>query len=152
MHNFPYVDNGDAVYRAQSLPKASYYNAREYLNSRQDGFVVKYRSSVHSLLKQADHTVFLAGSCGLELFNNLKLPTDLLSNVSVFAYGPVARSRPGVHHQLVQGRRDFISKLWFLQADIYVANGHLDYLSHPELFAHCEAFIRLVESGSQSTC
>lgn len=152
MHNFPYVDNGQTVYRIQSLPKASYYNAREYLNSRQNGFAARYHSSVYSLLEQAVHTVFLAGSCGLELFNNLKLPTDLLSNVSVFAYGPVARIRPNVQHQLVQGQRDFISKLWFRQADIYVAGGHLDYLSHPEVFAHCEAFIRLVESGNQSIC
>lgn len=142
--NFPYTEQHHAHYKVPPLIKASYRNAREYLSSRKPDFINRYQSAVMAIIDQAPHTLFLAGSCGLELFNNLKLPTERLDKVSVFAYGPVARQRPECYHQLVQGRSDPISRLWFRHADSYVNCSHLDYLSNPELLDHCQRFIHSI--------
>lgn len=150
-YNFPYVEPDDSTYRVPPLLTASYHNTCEYLLSRRSSFISRYQSGVLALLEQAPHTLFLAGSCGLELFNNLKLPAGLMNNVSIFAYGPVARRRPECNHRLVQGSHDVISRFWFRQADSYLACGHLDYLSKPQLLADCQAFINRVESGINPT-
>ena len=52
---------------------------------------------------------FLAGSCGLELFNNLALPTHLQGRCAILAYGPTARRMPDTTVEVVVGRRDWIS-------------------------------------------
>ncbi len=88
---------------------------------------------VEALLARADRTLFLAGSCGLELFNNLALPADTLRRVTIFAYGPVARRRPGCACLLVQGRRDWFSRRYFRTVDARVNTGHMDYLANPEV-------------------
>ncbi len=144
--NFPYGESRDAV-GPPGLWQASLSNAREYLVSRQPAFRQRYRGSVLGLLASAEHTVFLAGSCGLELLNNLDLPSACAGRLSVYAYGPVARARPRYRHRMVQGERDWISRLWFKEVDLRVDAGHLNYLGSPGVLADCRSFIDRIERG-----
>lgn len=106
----------------------------------------RYQPLALALLERADRTLLLSGSCGLELFNNLHLPAEVLSRVSLFAYGPVARKRPACRHLLVQGHRDAISRLWFPQVDRRIESGHMDYLTRPDLPELCRRF--MAEEGA----
>lgn len=139
--NFPWVAQREA-WQATPLLRASMNNARDYLGSRRPAFARTYQAGALALLASADHTLLLCGSCGLELFNNLQLPASAMSRVSIFAFGPVARRRPNCCHLLVQGRQDWISRLWFRDADEYIACGHMNYLSQPALIDGCTRFIR----------
>lgn len=139
--NFPWQDMPARVYPKTGLLRASVNNAREYLRSRQRDFVPRYQPSALRLLERADRTLLLSGSCGLELFNNLHLPAEVLTRISLFAYGPVARRRPACRHLLVQGQRDVISRLWFSQVDVRINGGHMDYLTRPELPELCRQFM-----------
>ncbi|WES66433.1 hypothetical protein [Superficieibacter sp. HKU1] len=139
--NFPWIAQGEA-WQATPLLRASINNARDYLGSRRPAFVGAYQAGALALLASADHTLLLCGSCGLELFNNLQLPASVMPRVSIFAFGPVARRRPACRHLLVQGRQDWISRLWFRDVDEYIACGHMNYLSQPELTDRCTRFIR----------
>ena len=139
--NFPWQDSPYRDYSDVGLLRASISNAREYLGSRHRAFIRRYQPSALALFARADRTLLLSGSCGLELFNNLSLPAEILSRVSLFAYGPVARQRPACRHLLVQGHRDLISRLWFPQVDILIESGHMDYLTRPDLPALCRQFL-----------
>lgn len=141
--NFPWPVSS-LPYTTTGLLRASLNNAREYLNSRRPSFAARYRTSLIALTESAEHTLFLSGSCGLELFNNLNLPASLMSRVSIFAYGPVARRRPDCRHQLIQGKQDWISRFWFRRADKYIRCGHMNYLSQPELAELCKLFIKQI--------
>lgn len=138
--NFPW-ESSLAGWQPTGLLRASLNNAREYLNARKPEFTRCYQPVAQALLESAEHTVLLAGSCGLALFNQLALPPALLERVSVFAWGPVAHQRPGCRHFLVQGSHDLISRLWLRDVDAYIRSGHMGYLSHPELVPLCRSFI-----------
>ena len=140
--NFPYSTGvGAQPFWPTPLLVASVHNARQHLASRRPAFAEKYRPLVAALLARAERTLFLAGSCGLELFNNLRLPESLLRRVTIFAYGPVARRRPDCACLLVQGRRDWISRQYFLRADAYVDAGHMNYLTCPAVLALARASV-----------
>lgn len=143
LNNFPYLPS-DKPYQPVPLLRASLANAREYLNARTPWFRRRYRPLVQQLLAQAEHTVFVAGSCGLELLSSLRLPAADLQKLSVFAYGPVARTKPACHSLLVQGRADWISRRWFAEADLLVDADHLNYLQQPEVLQHCRQFIEQI--------
>lgn len=138
--NFPWTSRTD-TWQATGLMRASVNNILEYLQSRSPTFAGRYRQAAISLIESADHTLLLAGSCGLELFNNLQLPASLMSRVSIFAYGPVARRPPACRHRLVQGHRDVISRFWFPETHEQISCGHMDYLTRPELVGLCRRFI-----------
>lgn len=144
--NFPYLPT-EKAYQPTALLRASLANGWEYLNARMPWFRRRYRSVVQALLQQAEHTVFVAGSCGLELLNCLQLAPSDLEKVSVFAYGPVARARPACRSLLVQGRADWISRRWFAEADIVVDADHLNYLQQDEVLQHCRQFIDRIAAG-----
>lgn len=138
--NFPYRA-GSPAYRPVPLIKASLNNGALYLRSRGRSFRREHAPDLERLLEAAQHTIFLAGSCGLELFNNLKLPEPLLRRASLFAFGPVARRRPACKHVLVGGRGDTLSRFYFPRPDHTVDCGHLGYLGTPALQALCRSFI-----------
>jgi len=98
------------------------------------------------MLTQADRTVLLAGSCGLELLANLRLPELVLSRLHVFAYGAVARRRPQVDIVAVHGRRDWIARPWRKHDDLFVDCHHMNYLASPEVLARCTDFIARVNA------
>lgn len=140
--NFPYPAIGQArPFTPTPLLVASLRNARQYFASRRSVFSEHYSPAVEALLDCADHTLFLAGSCGLELFNNLGLPVEVLRRVTIFAFGPVARRRPDCACLLVQGRRDWISRGYFHRADVSVEGGHMDYLTDPAVVALAAATV-----------
>jgi hypothetical protein len=141
--NFPYRP-GSPPHRRMPLLRASVNNGMAYWGSRSRNFRAAHGPLIERLLAHQEHTVFLTGSCGLELFNNLRLSSALLERVSVFAFGPVARRRPLCAHVLVGGRRDWLSRLYFSRPDHLIDCGHLDYLSSPMLRALCSAFIARV--------
>lgn len=144
--NFPWTVQS-VPWQATGLLRASVNNTREYLGARQAGFALRYQPQALEMLASANHTVLLCGSCGLELFNQLRLPAEWLARISVFSFGPVARRRPDCRHLLVQGEQDWISRCWFRHADRRIACGHMNYLEQPQLAALCRQFID--ESGRQ---
>lgn len=134
--NFPYPFEAPVhPFTRTPLLLASLRNARQYFASSRPAFAEQHRTAVEALLARADRTLFLAGSCGLELFNNLALPVSALERVTIFAYGPVARRRPDCDCLLVQGRRDWISRRYFRRVDVRVDSGHMDYLDNPSVVA-----------------
>jgi hypothetical protein len=139
--NFPYR-HGMAPYRPRTLLMASVNNGLQVMMSRSPAYAERHRPAVVRMLESAPHTVLLAGSCGLELFNRLDLPTALLDRTSIFAFGPVARARPACRFFCVQGRRDWLSRASFGQVDRVVDGGHLHYLQNPDVVSHARAFVQ----------
>lgn len=140
VRNFPWTPQTQ-VWQDSGIVRASISNMREYLGSRRQLFALRYRDVALQMLAGAEQTLLLAGSCGLELFNNLQLPVSVMPRIAIFAYGPVARRRPYCRHLLVQGRSDVISRCWFPAADKHINSDHMNYLTQPELMALCRAFI-----------
>jgi hypothetical protein len=138
--NFPY-DSRSVDYRHTSLLKASVNNGWLYFRSRSLAFRQRHQPTLQGLLSESDDTIFLAGSCGLELFNNLALPPLLLGRVLIVAYGPVARRRPDCRHELIGGRGDLISRRFFPRPDHSVDCSHLGYLANDDVRRLCRAFV-----------
>ncbi len=131
-HNFPY-QNTFPFPEPFNLLAASMNNVWHYSRSRLGSFALAHRDAVADVLQPYDKVLLLAGSCGLELFNNLGLPEDLRSRVHIFAYGPVSRRRPEVaSHLIVQGTRDWLSRFYHPTADHRYACPHMGYLAAPE--------------------
>ena len=132
--NFPYREDMQP-YRPSSLLSASFANICQYFCSRSRRFSDRYQQQLRLLFDKHPHTLILAGSCGLELLNNLDLPAEYQQRVHVLAYGPVARHRSGFPCTLVQGRRDWLSWYFFPQTDFIIDCGHMNYLYSPEFLA-----------------
>lgn len=128
--NFPY-DPSSASYRATPLMTASIRNAWQYFRSRSPSFRTRHASRIIGLIERRERTIVLAGSCGLELFNNVSLPSPLLERIRLFAFGPVARRRPDCEHLLVGSRKDWLSRCFFPMPDRWVDCTHMDYLRAP---------------------
>jgi hypothetical protein len=148
--NFPYRPAA-MPYESVGLIRASINNALDYLGSRRGAFRERYRPAVEALLSRAPHTVLLMGSCGLELFVNLALDAHCLERTTVFAFGPVARSLPPCRCVLVQGRRDWISRVFVDRADHLIEGHHLDYLLQEEVLECCESLVDEVVSAERET-
>jgi hypothetical protein len=146
--NFPY-EADTPPWRAIPLWIGSVNNARQYARSRRPAFAADHAPRVQQLLGRARRTLILAGSCGLELFVNLQLPREVLDTVQIFAYGPTARRRPDCACVLVQGRGDWISRLWFDRVDHLVACGHRDYLRSAEVLTLCIDVLRRLDTCQQ---
>jgi hypothetical protein len=143
--NFPYQVESPS-HEPVPLLKASIYNSAQYLLSRRRTFSERHQAVVLNLLSRHPHTVLLAGSCGLELFNNLSLSSAWLNRVSVFAFGPVARRRPDCRHLLVQGRYDGISRMFFKSVHHQVDCGHMEYLQQEAVVTLCDSFLDQVDA------
>lgn len=138
--NFPYRVAG--VYRDVPLLRASWRNARGYLASRRPDFAEACRDDVAALIARTERMVFLAGSSGLELFNNLRLSEHDERKCFLICYGPVARRLP--RHAgalLVQGTRDVLSRLFFPRVKSALACGHMDYLRQPRFLSLCREWL-----------
>ena len=129
--NFPYREDMQP-YRPRSLPLAGCANVWQYFGSRSRRFSDRYRQCLCQLFDKHPRTLILAGSCGLELFNNVDLPADYRQRVHVIAYGPVARHRGRFAVTLVQGHHDCLSSWYFPQVDYGISCGHMNYLHSPE--------------------
>ena len=158
--NFPYPEvttatAGNDRHAPTPLLLASVRNGAQYWRSRRPDFGPRHRPAVEALLARADHTLFLAGSCGLEMFNNLGLSPATLDRVSVFAYGPVARRRPSGCRAcfLVQGAGDWLSRWYFpvVDARVRAGGGHLGYLTDPAVRALAAAMVQRLTSTVGTT-
>lgn len=140
--NFPYHETRPFPERVPLLA-ASLSNFRHYYASRRPAFRERHREAVTSVFAPHDAVVLLAGSCGLELLANLDLPHAILSKLHVFACGPVSRSVPDAATRvLVQGKRDFISRLYHRRVDHVIDCAHMGYLQAPETLELFNAFCR----------
>lgn len=132
LHNFPYAETFPFPARF-SILAASWNNVGHYLQSRRPAFAQAHREAVSGLFNQHDKVLLLAGSCGLELLNNLDLPPEIRQRVHVFAYGPVSRRLPAVAScVVVQGTRDWLSRFYHFRADHRYPCPHMGYLQSPE--------------------
>ncbi len=142
--NFPYEES--LPYREVSLAVASVNNVRQFLRAGSATFAERHRAPVRRMLEGADDTLFLAGSCGLELLAGLLLSPAELARVSVFAYGPVARRAPACEIVCVRGRGDWVSRAWVTSVDHLVAGGHMHYLENADVRRLCVAMLRRLET------
>lgn len=143
-YNFPWRKCATPV-REISLLEASWNNIRFCLGSMTPHFRTRFRDETMARIAGYDRVVLLAGSCGLELLDNLRFPVDLRKRLHVFAYGPVSRRVPlFASCRIIQGRNDHLSRIFHDEADHIVTCGHLDYLEQPETLAHFNSFYRTV--------
>lgn len=146
-HNFPYT--ASFPYPEDTpLLAASWSNVRHYLRSRRPAFAREFAPLVSAAFAPFERIVVAAGSCGLELLNNLALPADLRARLHVFAYGPVSRRRPEVaSHLLVQGRGDLLSRWFHPRVHHRIAAAHMGYLQAAETLALFRAYVGKVSGG-----
>lgn len=138
--NFPWVETFPFP-ETFHLLRASVNNVRHYLASRKPAFAEKHRADMERVLSRHDKLLLVAGSCGLELLNNLHLPAELRSRIHVFACGPVSRQRPEVaSFFIVQGQHDWLSRWYHPQADARIRCPHMGYLAAPETLRLFDAF------------
>jgi hypothetical protein len=143
-HNFPYQKTFPFPEPFQLL-SASFNNVCHYLSSRHSSFAAAHRASVSEHLSTYDTILLLAGSCGLELFNNLHLPEGIRRRIHLFAYGPISRRLPeAASYQIVQGTQDFLSRLYHPRADHRYPCPHMGYLLATETLHHFKAYARRV--------
>jgi len=150
-HNFPYQES--FPFRMPNLLAASFNNSVHYYTSRWRGFRERHRDAVAEVFSRHEVVILLAGSCGLELLNNLELPADVLRRVHVFAYGPVSRALPETaSRMMVQGQGDFISRAFHGKVDHRYPCSHMGYLESPETLRLFHLFHRRVleEAGIKS--
>jgi hypothetical protein len=134
--NFPYREAGR--FREVPLLVASWRNLRGYYTSRRPGFAAAYCAEVAGLIARAERVVFLAGSSGLELFNNLGLTEAEERKCRLICYGPVARRLPRFAEVvMVQGSRDFLSRAFFRGEALSLKCGHMGYLGDPAFVRIC---------------
>lgn len=143
--NFPW-DEGTAPHREVSLARASVANASQFLRAPSAAFRDAHRGAIDRVLARADHVVFLAGSCGLELLRGLRPPREIWPRLHVLAYGPVARARPEWHCHLVGGRRDPVSRAFFRRTDALLDTDHMGYLRAPAMRDEALAFLARVRT------
>ena len=135
-YNFPYHASFPFP-EPFNLATASLNNVLHYSRSRLASFSLAHHEAVAAVLQPYQKVVLLAGSCGLELLNNLRLPAELRQRMHVFAYGPVSRRRPEVASCcLVQGHRDWLSRFYHRSVNHRYECSHMGYLQHPETLMH----------------
>lgn len=139
--DFPYPTQ-TGIWSPIPLWRASARNVRNFLGARLNRARTQYREHLITFLEQASTTVFLAGSCGLELLAGLELPEAALNRLTVIAYAPVARRPlPCTRLITVRARFDILSLFFFPRADYLISGGHLDALVQPEFLEVCVAVI-----------
>lgn len=142
--NFPYVRTGPFPAHV-SLLSASLNNILHCLSSLTPQFRARHRDAVLRVFDGHDPVILLAGSCGLELLNNLHLPRPLLQRLHVFACGPVSRRLPSTAScRIIQGEHDLLSRCCHRNAHHRVPCSHLGYLAAPETLRHFNAFCAAV--------
>src|SRR5690606_6162258 len=106
-------------------------------------------SDITKFLARAELTVFIAGSCGLELLSNLALYEEQLQRIRAIGLGPVSRGLPQCEIILIQGRHDWLSRFYFADVDYRVACGHMGYLRSEKVLSLCRGYIAGVLDGKK---
>jgi hypothetical protein len=137
--NFPYWPS-TPPWRPRPLWRASLGVGCQLLGARRASFARRHQATVRAVLARAEETLFLLGSCGLELLRRLELPPSAWARISFVAYGAVARSRPACPGLVVLGRRDWIARGRGPASDRQVDCDHLSYLQNADFAAICREF------------
>lgn len=141
-HNFPYHETFSFP-EPVGIVRASLNNTAHVLASCLPSGGIRHRDQVSAIFRRHDAVILLAGSCGLELLNNLQLPDEILGRIHVFAFGPVSRRLPrAASHVVVQGTGDLYSRLFHRRPDHRVSCGHMDYLRSREVLDLFNKFCR----------
>lgn len=139
--NFPYSEdlanenNNVESEKDVSLWRASLNNGWQFISASTRNYRRLNAHHWKALMDSADLLLLIAGSCGLQLINSL-LDESEFDKVRVLAFGPTAWRRPRCKTVLVQGEKDWISKLFFRDVDhVLPVVGHLDYLKNEQFRA-----------------
>jgi hypothetical protein len=131
-HNFPYSETHPFP-EPVPLLAASLSNIVHFWESRLPAYKNRHRDAVAGIFSGHDAVILVAGSCGLELLNNLGLPAEVLRRLHVFACGPVSWRLPETASCLVlQGAGDPVSRCFHRKADHWIDCAHMGYLQSPE--------------------
>jgi hypothetical protein len=128
---------------------ASWRHALLFAAIRRRGFRARHRRAVIEQLAQAERTLVLAGSIGLDILGRLDLPPQVLDRLTVFAFGPVSTRPPGCAIFTVVSRRDGLARPWLGRADAIVDCGHLDYLEDADVAARCREVVARLLAGAK---
>ena len=132
--NFPYLEDRAHNGPAPPLWLASLRNARQFLRDSHKSFVEPARRHVAALAQSADHLFVITISCGLEIWIRCARDLPKQTAIHILALGPVAWSVPSHPHTMVQGSRDYVSKLFFRSIDVRLRGvGHMSYLESPQV-------------------
>jgi hypothetical protein len=146
--NFPY-DPQMKPYRPVPLLLASWRHLMLFWAIRRRGFGPRHAPAVIEQLEQADRTLVLAGSIGLDILGRLDLPPLVLDRLLVFAFGPVSTTAPDCPIFAVVSRKDQLARWWVGRADAVVGCGHLGYLEDPQVAASCRGVIARLASAAR---
>jgi len=142
--NFPYQPTSPFP-EPVPLLSASLNNIAHYFSSRRPEFKERHREAVTTAFSPYDRVILLAGSCGLELLNNLELTPEVSQKLHVFAVGPVSRSIPDVAScSMAQGEYDWISRAFHRRVQQRYPCSHVGYLASPTTLTLFNEFTRRV--------
>jgi len=130
---FPYdLSLHGTAFRETGMLAASWRNMRQVCWSiRNPAFRAIVAGRMQALFDATGrHLILITGSCGLQLANSawpqLRPPANL--RIDVIALGPACFGRLRMPAKVIQGRRDFWSRLFYRgPVDHYCDCGHLDY-------------------------
>lgn len=142
--NFPYVDN-QQTYKEPHIIMASLSNAYQYILSKTK-WITKQKEKLSQMVAQEDKLLLLSGSCGLELLRNMNFTKEEKEKIHIIAYGGVAARIPDFKYlTLVQGKKDWIAKIWIRDYDLKVESNHMNYLESETLLNFVNEYIEKLE-------
>lgn len=132
--NFPYIPSNEDEEKV-SLLTASLSNGYQFFWARSPRYRKAAQHHLINLFSSTDKLFLIVGSCGLEILNQAWTETIAIDRVFIVALGPVARHRPIASCTFVQGSGDYISRLFFNNADIVIPQiGHMNYVTDRRVF------------------
>jgi len=132
--NFPYVPCPESRPLPPPLWRASWHNLRQFVLASRQAYRRAARRHWEALRSSTEDLVVIALSCGLEIVNACLSDVGGCPRVRLVALGPVAWRIPRIPHVLIQGERDYISKVFFRKVDMVLPGvGHLAYFQHPRV-------------------
>lgn len=138
--NFPFESN--SKYKKTNILIASLSNSLQYMLAR-TSWIKKKEIDFKNLLAKENKILLLVGSCGLEILRNINLSAADKDKIHVIAYGGVAKKIPDYQHlTLVQGKNDWISRLWIKRYDLLINSNHMNYLDSQEFLTFINKYIK----------
>ena len=152
--NFPYVVCSEPR-RTPPLWLASWRNTWQFFRASRNPYRDAARRHWRALVESTERLLVITLSCGIEIVNHCVDASDVSRDIHLIALGPVAFRRPVLPHTLVQGKGDYLSKLFFRRPDVEITGaGHMNYLHHPDVAQLCRELCNntLRSSAAVSIC
>ncbi len=137
---FPYHSDQLGARPEPSILSASWRNAAQTLwTATPTAFRMTVAQTLNTLLSRTGRRLILiTGSCGLQLANSVwpELAKPAQLDIRIIALGPACFAPRSVPATVIQGSRDYWSKLFYHgTVHFHVPCGHLDYWTSPEVQA-----------------